>query len=189
MLYLNITGTIYSNHIIMKIKPKVEEVLNKQINAEFWSAYLYLSMSAYFETRALKGFASWMKIQYQEEVTHAVKLFDYINSRGGVVKLEPINSVSTSWSSILDVFQDTYSHECEVTAMINNCYEVANNEKDHAAANMLQWFISEQSEEEQNALQIIDQLNLIGQENGQAIYHLDKELGARVFVDSTQTVV
>lgn len=170
----------------MKINTQVEEVLNKQINAEFWSAYLYLSMSAYFETRALKGFANWMKIQYQEELTHAIKIFDYINNRGGVVKLEAIPDVPVKWNSILDVFQETYDHECKVTAGINNCYETALAQKDHAAANMLQWFIDEQSEEEANVLQIIDQLNLIGQENGQAIYHLDKELGTRVFVDSTQ---
>ncbi len=170
----------------MKINTQVEEVLNKQMNAEFWSAHLYLSMSAYFETRALKGFANWMKIQYKEELTHAIKFFDYINSRGGTVKLEAIPEVPVSWNSILEVFQETYSQECKVTASIHNCYEVALAQRDHAAANMLQWFIDEQSEEEENALQIVDQLNLIGQENGQAIYHLDKELGTRVFVDSTQ---
>jgi len=170
----------------MKINKQVEEVLNKQMNGEFWSAHLYLSMSAYFETRSLKGFANWMKIQYQEELTHAIKIFDYINSRGGTVKLEAIPEVPVNWNSILEVFQETYNQECKVTASIHNCYEVALAQRDHAAAGMLQWFIDEQSEEEQNALQIVDQLNLIGQENGQAIYHLDKELGTRVFVDSTQ---
>lgn len=170
----------------MKINTKVEEVLNKQMNAEFWSAHLYLSMSAYFETIALKGFANWMKIQYQEELTHAIKIFDYINSRGGVVKLEALPEVPVKWNSILEVFQETYNQECKVTASIHDCYEVALAQRDHAAANMLQWFIDEQSEEEGNALQIVDQLNLIGQENGQAIYHLDKELGTRVFVDPTQ---
>ncbi|MCK9629243.1 MAG: ferritin [Bacteroidales bacterium] len=173
----------------MKINPQVEEALNKQMNAEFWSAHLYLSMSAYFETRALKGFANWMKIQYQEELTHAIKIFDYINSRGGVVKLEAIPEVPVKWNSILEVFQETYNQECKVTASIHECYEVALAQRDHAAANMLQWFIDEQSEEEENALQIVDQLNLIGQENGQAIYHLDKELGTRVFVDPTQPAV
>ncbi|MDD3034478.1 MAG: ferritin [Bacteroidales bacterium] len=173
----------------MKINTKVEEVLNKQMNDEFWSAHLYLSMSAYFETRALKGFANWMKIQYQEELTHAIKIFDYINSRGGTVKLEAIPEVPLKWNSILEVFQETYNQECKVTANIHNCYEVALEQRDHAAASMLQWFIDEQSEEEENALQIVDQLNLIGQENGQAIYHLDKELGTRVFVDTTQPAV
>ncbi|MEA5006271.1 MAG: ferritin [Rikenellaceae bacterium] len=173
----------------MKVNIQVEEVLNKQMNAEFWSAHLYLSMSAYFETRALKGFANWMKIQYQEELTHAIKIFDYINSRGGVVKLEAIPEVPVKWNSILEVFQETYNQECKVTASIHNCYEVALAQRDHAAANMLQWFIDEQSEEEESALQIVDQLNLIGQENGQAIYHLDKELGTRIFVDPTQSAV
>ncbi|HBZ35088.1 MAG TPA: ferritin [Rikenellaceae bacterium] len=171
----------------MKINSKVEEVLNKQINAEFWSAHLYLSMSAYFETRALRGFANWMKVQYQEELTHAIKIFDFINSRGGVVKLEAIPEVPVTWNSILLVFEETYYQECKVTEKINHCYEVALSEKDHAAANMLQWFIDEQAEEEESALQIVDQLKLIGEDNGQAIYLLDKELGARVFVDSTKT--
>lgn len=170
----------------MRFNNKVEEVLNKQINAEFWSAYMYLSMSAYFQAKGLKGFANWMRVQYQEEVTHAIKFYDYILGRGGNVKLEAIAKVPTEWKGIVDAFKDTYNHECKVTEMINNCYETAINEKDHATSTMLQWYINEQAEEEQNAQTILDQLNLIG-ENGQAIYLLDKELATRIFVDPTQT--
>ena len=171
----------------MKFNTKVEDVLNKQINAEFWSSFLYLSMAGWFETKGLKGFANWMRIQYQEETTHAVKLVDYIISRGGHVKLAALDKVPLEWKSITDAFEDTYKHECKVTEMIGNCYEVAFAEREHATANMLQWFIFEQTEEEQNVLTIIDQLKLIG-ENGQAIYLLDKELATRVFVDATKTV-
>ena len=172
----------------MRFNKEVEEVLNKQINAEFWSAYMYLSMSAYFQAKGLKGFANWMRVQYQEEVTHAIKFYDYILARGGNVELYALADVPSQWKGITDVFIDTYNHECKVTDLIHNCYEVAMNEKDHATANMLQWYINEQAEEEQNAQDIIDQLNLIG-ENGQAIYMLDKELATRVFVDATKTAV
>ncbi len=172
----------------MRFNDKVEDVLNKQINAEFWSAYMYLSMSAYFQAKGLKGFANWMRVQYQEEVTHAIKFFDYILARGGYVKLEAISKVPTEWIGIENVFEETYKHECKVTDMIHNCYEVAMNERDHATSNMLQWYINEQAEEEQNVKDILDQLKLIGEE-GQGIYMLDKELATRVFVDSTQTAV
>ncbi len=169
----------------MRFNKKVEEILNKQINAEFWSAYLYLSMSAYFQSKSLPGFANWMRVQFQEEMSHALKIFDYINSRGGSVQLEPIAKVQTEWKNVVDTFKDTYKHECEVTDMIHNCYEVSVKEKDHATANMLQWFIDEQVEEEENAQLILDQLELIG-ENGQGLFYLDKEMAARTFVDATK---
>lgn len=170
----------------MKIKGKVEEVLNKQINAEFWSAYLYLSMSAWCETQGLKGFANWMRVQFQEETSHAVKILDYVLTRQGEVKLEPIAPVEQSWSSLLNMFEEVYRHENLVTDLIGNCYEVAVSERDHATASMLQWFIDEQTEEESNASEIIDQIKLVG-EKGEGIYHLDKLLATRVFVDSTKT--
>lgn len=170
----------------MKLNQKVEEVLNKQINAEFWSAYLYLSMSAYFQHRGLKGFANWMRVQYQEELSHANKLFDYINERGGRVALEAIVDVDTDWDDLLDVFTNTYDHECKVTEMINNCIDVAVEVKDHATTTMLQWFVNEQVEEEATALEIIEQIRLVG-ESGQAIFLLDKEFAGRTFVDSTQS--
>ena len=172
----------------MKLSKKVEDVLNKQINAEFWSAYMYLSMSSWFESKGLKGFANWMRVQFQEENTHALKFYDYVLSRTGEIKLEPIAAVPATWEDILAIFNQSYEHECKVTAMIYNCYDVAEIEKDRATTSMLQWFIDEQTEEESNVLEIIDQLNLIG-ENGQAIYLLDKELATRVFVDATKAAV
>lgn len=168
----------------MKINAPVQEILNKQINAEFWSAYLYLSMSAWFEEKGLKGFANWMRIQFQEETTHALKLFDYVTERQGIVKLEPIAAVQTEWKSILDAMEETYKHELKVTELIYNCLDVAEKQKDRATMSMLQWFVDEQIEEESNVDEIINQLKLIG-DNGQAIYLLDKELSTRVFVDST----
>jgi ferritin len=170
----------------MKINKKVEEVLNKQVNAEFWSAYLYLSMSGWCESRGLKGIANWMRVQFQEETAHALKIHDFVLSRSGGIKLEPIAAVDKSWDSILHMFEETYKHECVVTELIGNCYEVAVAEKDHATASMLQWFIDEQTEEESNAIEIIDQIRLLG-EKGEGIYLLDKELATRVFVDPTKT--
>jgi len=169
----------------MKINKTVEEILNKQVNAEFWSAYLYLSMSSWCESKGLKGFANWMRVQFEEETSHALKIYDYVLSRSGEIKLQPIASVEHSWKNLLHMFEETYKHECVVTNLINNCYEVAIAEKDHATANMLQWFIDEQTEEEANALDIIDQLKLVG-ENGGGIYHLDKALASRTFVDETK---
>ena len=169
----------------MRFKKSVEEILNKQINAEFWSAYLYLSMSSYLAQKGLTGFANWMRVQYQEEVSHALKIFDYVIARGGNVKLEPIAAVETDWKGIKEIFDSTYEHECKVTHMIHNCYETALKERDHATANMLQWFIDEQAEEEESALEIIDKLKMVG-DNGAALYMMDKELGARTFVDATQ---
>jgi len=168
----------------MRINANVQEVLNKQINAEFWSAYMYLSMSVWFEGKGLKGFANWMRVQFQEETTHALKFLDFVTERQGVVKLEPIQQVPTEWSGILNVMEVVYEHELIVTDLIYQCQETAEKEKDRATAGMMQWFIDEQIEEEANVNAIISQLKLIG-ENGQAIYLLDKELGTRVFIDPT----
>ncbi|MDP3452815.1 MAG: ferritin, partial [Bacteroidales bacterium] len=109
----------------MRFNKNVQDVLNKQVNAEFWSANLYLSMSSYLAQKGLSGFANWMRVQYQEEMSHALKIFDYIISRGGVAKLEPIAAVQTEWKDIKEIFESTYEHECKVTDMIHNCYEVA----------------------------------------------------------------
>ncbi|MDX9811214.1 MAG: ferritin [Bacteroidales bacterium] len=170
----------------MKFNKKVEEILNKQVNAEFWSAFMYLSMSAWFENQGLKGMANWMKVQYLEETSHAMKIYDFIISRGGKAQLAALDAVPTEWKGITEIFEETYKHECKVTEMIHNCYNVASAEKDHATTNMLQWFIDEQVEEEQNVLEILDQLKLIG-DKGQGIFMLNKELAGRVFVDATQT--
>ncbi|MDD2492118.1 MAG: ferritin [Bacteroidales bacterium] len=172
----------------MKFNKKVEDILNKQVNAEFWSAFMYLSMSAWFENQGLKGMANWMRVQYLEETSHAMKIYDFIISRGGEAKLAAIDAVPTEWKSITEVFEETYKHECLVTEMIHNCYNVAAAEKDHASTNMLQWFIDEQVEEEQNVIELLDQLKLIG-DKGQGVYMLNKELASRVFVDATQSAI
>jgi len=168
----------------MRMNNKVQEVLNKQINAELWSAYLYLSMSAYFESEGFAGFANWMRIQYQEESAHAMKMFNFVNERGGRVILEPINEVPTEWLSPMNAFEETYKHECLVTDLINNCVDVAIEEKDHASVNFLQWFVDEQVEEEANVSTILDELKIAGGE-GHALFMINRELGARVFVDPT----
>jgi len=162
------------------IKPKVEKVINKQINAELWSAYLYLSMSSYFESINLKGFATWMLMQSQEEVNHAMRLYNHLIERGGRVKLEAIDAVPTEWKSPLNVFEETYKHERKVTGLIEKLVDTAEQEKDRASLNMLQWFIDEQVEEENSADEIVQKLKLIGK-SGNGIFMLDNELGQRVF--------
>mgnify|MGYP001306964918 CR=1 FL=1 len=164
----------------------LEKEINDQINYEFWSAQLYLSMSAHFSDLGLPGFAHWMYIQYQEETTHAIKFFNYVIERGGKAVVQPIKEVPTNWDSVLSVFEETMEHEQKVTARINHLADTAVAEKDHATQSMLRWFIDEQVEEEANVKAIVDTLKLV-KDNGYAIYSLDKELAARVFVDSTQT--
>ncbi|MCD8080622.1 MAG: ferritin [Bacteroides sp.] len=165
---------------------KMQEAFNAQINAELWSAYLYLSMSANFATTGKPGFANWMKIQFQEEQDHAMKFLNYIISRGGTPVLKPIEEVKTSWDSPLQAFEETLSHEQKVTSMINELYALATEEKDYATQSMLKWFIDEQVEEEETAQGIIDALRMI-KDNGFGLYTLDKELGARVYTSSTET--
>ncbi len=162
------------------LKKKIEDAINKQINAELWSAYLYLSMSTYFEEKSLSGFASWMRVQAQEEYTHAMKFYNYIAERGGRIKLLAIDKVPTDWKSPLGVFEETYKHEQKVTSLINDLVNLAIKEKDHATVNMLQWFIDEQVEEEASADEIVQKLKLIGK-NGNGLFMLDKELSTRMF--------
>ena len=138
------------------ISKKLQDALNAQINAEMWSAYLYLSMSVEAESKGLKGFGNWFFIQFREEQDHARILMNYLLARGGQVLLAPIAEVRTSWGSQLEAFEDTLAHEKKVTAMINNLYDMAVTEKDHATASMLKWFIDEQVEEEESATTIID---------------------------------
>ncbi len=162
------------------ISKKIEDAINEQINAEMWSANLYLSMSAYFNSEGLAGFGNWMKTQYKEESEHALKFFEYVNSRGGNIKLKAIDAVQTTWKSPLDVFEETLKHECKVTSLINNLMEIAISEKDHATQSMLKWFIDEQVEEEETVQEIIDHLRMI-KDNGYGLFMLDKELGTRTF--------
>ena len=166
------------------LKEKVLQAINQQINNEYYSAFLYLSMSAWFQGKGLPGFANWMFIQYQEELTHGNKFFKYVHERGSQVVLLPIAKVETEFSDIIDVFEKTLKHEQFVTDSINKIQDIAISESDHATQSFLKWFIDEQVEEEANAQEILDTLKLInGQGNG--IFMLDREMRQRVFVDST----
>ncbi len=164
------------------LSKKVEEALNKQINAEFWSGYLYLSMSAHFAKDGKSGFANWFKVQAQEESQHATKLFDYVLTRGGSVTLKPIDKVPHTWKTPLDAFKAALAHEKQVSAMIDNLVTLANEEKDYATASMLQWFVDEQVEEEETAQEYVDSLEMI-KDNGFGIYTIDKELKSRKLED------
>ncbi len=156
----------------------MEDAINKQINEEMYSAYLYLSMSAYFESINLKGFANWMFVQYQEEVEHAMKFNEHLKNRGGRLKLFAIAEPPSEWKSPLDAFKATLAHEQHITKCINELVDLAEKEKDRAAYNMLQWFIDEQVEEESNDEEIIAQLEMIG-DNKNGLLMLDKELSQR----------
>ena len=162
------------------LSKKMEKELNSQLNAELYSAYLYLSMSAHFESTNLKGFASWMRVQALEERDHAMKFFDFIHERGGKVLMQPIDGPPTSWKSFLNVFQETYKHEQLVTKLINKLVDLAAKEKDHATNNFLQWFVTEQVEEEASADETVQQLKLVGSQ-GHGIFMIDRELGQRVY--------
>ncbi|GBD88760.1 ferritin [bacterium BMS3Abin03] len=161
------------------ISKKIQDALNKQINAEFYSSYFYLSMSAYFESEDLQGFSQWFRVQANEEYAHAMKIFDYISQIGGEVKLMEIKGPKTDWGSFLEVFQDTFEHEQKVTKSINELLDLSITEKDHATVNFLQWFVSEQIEEEATAQQIVKKMEMIG-DSKSGLFMLDRELGSRV---------
>lgn len=159
---------------------KVQDALNEQINAEFWSAYLYLSMAQHFEAEGMPGVANWFKIQFQEEQAHATIFMNYINQRGGRVTLKAIDAVPTSWESPLEAFKATLEHEQKVTALINSLYALAESERDYATRDRLTWFVTEQVEEEDNCRTLIDKFSLIGND-GMGLYMLDQELGSRTY--------
>ena len=160
------------------ISKTIEQALNKQVNRELYSAYLYLAMSSYFESINMKGFAHWVRVQGKEEQGHALKLYDFIVARGGKVTLLPIEAPTAKWASAGKVFEEVYSHEQNVTGMINALVDLAIREKDHATFEMLQWFVKEQVEEEENASGIVAQIKLIGDVPGH-LFHLDHILGKR----------
>ncbi|NIO49681.1 MAG: ferritin [Candidatus Aminicenantes bacterium] len=162
------------------IKVKIQDALNKQLNAELYSSYLYLSMAAYFESVSLKGFANWMQVQAREELVHAMKFYGYIHESGGRVTLTSISAPLTQWDSALEVFKQVYQHEQKVTGLINNLVTLAVSEADHATNNFLQWFIAEQVEEESSADEIVQKLRLLGEDRS-GLFMLDQELGQRVF--------
>jgi len=162
------------------ISEKMQAALNEQVNAEWYSAYLYLSMEAYFESINLGGFANWMRVQTQEEISHGTKIYDYIHERGGRMTLKAIAGPPTEWDSPLAVFEAAYAHEQKVTGLINDLADLSLKEKDHAANIFLQWFVNEQVEEEKSADDIVQKLKLMA-DAPSGLYMLDKELGQRVF--------
>lgn len=163
------------------IPKKIEKAFNKQINAETYSAYLYWSMSAALEDMNLPGLASWMRVQAQEEMTHAAKFYGQIIERGGKVKLTAIDGPPTEWQSVKAVFEEVLKHEQLVTSLINDIMDLAIQEKDHAANMFLQWFVTEQVEEEATAMETLGKLEIVGDTAG-GLYMLDKEMGQRVFI-------
>jgi ferritin len=160
------------------IPQKVQDAINEQIKNELYSAYIYLAMSAHFESESLTGFASWMRLQAREEVTHGMKLFDYLTDRGGKVVLQAIQAPPTELGTPLAIFKAAYQHEQEVTAMIHRLYALAVEENDYATQVMLNWFVNEQVEEEKNASEIVAKLEMIG-EGRPSLLMLDHRLGKR----------
>ena len=167
------------------IEKRMEEALNAQLNAELYSSYLYLSMSAYFSSINLPGFAHWMDIQAQEENLHAMKFFHFIQERGGRVVLGPIEGPQTDWNSPQAVFEHVLKHEQKVTGLIHDLVNLAEEMKDHATRAFLQWFVSEQVEEEATADSVLQKAKLAGDRGG-GLFMLDKELGARIFSPPTE---
>ena len=166
------------------LSEKLHAALNEQINAELWSAYLYLSMSMDAEAKGLKGVANWFYVQWLEEQDHARILMNYINSRDGKVCLKPIEPVRTEWNSVLEMFQETLKHEKVVTGLINNLAAIAAEDRDFASSNMLVWFVDEQVEEEESARDMIFAAESVeGDKYG--MYHLDKELAARTYTQAS----
>ena len=160
------------------LSEKMAGALNRQLNAELYSGYLYLSMNAYFKSIGLEGFAQWMTAQAQEELMHGMKFYEFINQRGGRVLLEQIEAPPTDWESPLAVFEHTLAHEQKVTGLINDLVEVALAEKDHASQVFLQWFVTEQVEEEDSVGSVLGQLKLLHGAKG-GLFMIDRELGKR----------
>ncbi len=163
------------------IKKRMQDATNEQIYHEIGSAYLYLAMAADFHAKGLDGMAQWMKVQAQEEMTHAMRFFRHIDERNGRVELKALAAPQKEWASPLAAFEAAYAHEQFITARIDDLVKIAREENDNAAMIMLQWFVSEQVEEEANAMKVVDLLKLVGT-SGQGLLMVDRELGARVFV-------
>lgn len=160
------------------ISKPMQTAIGKQINAELYSAYMYLSMAGDFESKNLPGLAAWMRVQWQEEINHALKFFDFVHARGGQVKLQAIDAPPAQWDSPLAAFKAAYEHEKSVTARIHELVNLAAKEKDHASANFLQWYVAEQVEEEASTDRIVRTLTLAGDSTG-ALLMLDHQLGKR----------
>jgi ferritin len=160
------------------IKEKILKILNKQINDELYSSYLYLSMSTYFSSLNFDGFAKWMRMQSAEEYGHGMKIYDYVLQRDGKVTLSKIDTPKAAWKSPLEIFQETLKHEQNISESINNIINLAIQEKDHATTQFFQWFVGEQVEEEANASNIFEKMKMVG-DNKSGLFMLDRELGQR----------
>lgn len=165
------------------LKETILKQLNGQLNHELQSAYLYYSMAGYFESVNLKGFANWMTIQAQEELTHVARIFHYINDRGARVHLTEVGAPPLEWDSPLDAMEHTYKHECKVSELVNEAVSLALAESDHPTNTFLQWFVAEQVEEEATADDVAQKLKLIG-DNTTGLYMLDTEMSKRTFASS-----
>ena len=168
------------------ISKKMEKALNEQLNFEMYSAYVYLAMSAHCESKGLKGFANWFYVQYQEEMMHAMKFYNFILDQSSEVELETVKKPKKDYDTLLSIFEETLEHEREVTKRIYKLVDLALDERDHGTNAFLQWFVTEQVEEEASVNQIIDKLKLV-QGNGNGIFLLDTELAARVFTPPADT--
>ena len=162
------------------LSKNMEKALNAQVNWELYSSYFYLSMSSYFASVSLTGCAGWMRVQTQEELFHAIKIYDYINGRGGRAIMEAIAKPPSDWKSPLHVFEEVLAHEQKVTGLINSLVNLAVDERDHATNNFLQWFISEQVEEEASVGAVLEKFKLIGKDKS-GLFAIDLELAKRVF--------
>ena len=166
----------------MAFTKNMQDALNTQICSEFSSAYTYLAMSAHCSAQSLDGFASWLRTQAQEEAGHAIKIYDYVEDRGGRVALQAIGQPQAEWKTALDLFQHVLKHERHVTGEIDALYALAIAEKDYASQAFLQWFVTEQIEEEKTATHVVETLKLVG-EHREALIMLDRELGTRGAAD------
>ena len=162
------------------LSKKMETAFNKQINAELYSGYLYLSMSSYFNSLNLEGFATWMKVQALEEQYHGMKKYNFVQERGGRVILDTIEKPATEWESPIAAVEGVLAHERKVTGLINDLVDLAMEERDHASNNFLQWFVKEQVEEEATADDVLQKLKLAGGA-GQGLFLMDQEMGKRIF--------
>ena len=163
------------------LDPKIENAINEQVNAEIYSSLLYYSMSAYFESLSLKGFAHWLRVQALEELTHVQKFFTYIHERGGQGKMMPVEGPPTTWESPLQAFEAVYAHEVLVTGRINDLMTLSLSKNDHATTNFLQWFVGEQVEEESTADEVVQRLKLVDRAEA-GLFFVDQEMDKRTFI-------
>ncbi len=170
------------------ISDKLQKVINRHINREIYSAYLYASMGSYFDAASLEGFSNWMRVQVQEELSHVARFWNFLSSRGGRVLLTAIDGPPTEWGSPLAVMEAVYAHEQDVSRGINDLVDLAIEERDHMAREFLQWFVAEQVEEEAGADKIVQDLKKIG-DNGHGLLMIDRELSGRVYTPPADSKV